>query len=286
MLQLCARILSCDERYLDTFVCLVGPKAVPFTFHTGVVYARCPAFSETLLGAEYARGLEAANGKTYALEQESAQIFWISQVWLYTKELIPPPELLGRDVDGVDVRDHRGDHVRLLEKADEGGAARKPGWNDLDLVELYLFSRKHHVDVLANLCVGTLSAENARMSRTSSAAVVHRAWTGGYWSELLRDYLVFEAEHPLREQRPSHMLDAAAALPVQYIYRIRQSMSKAAWPPKPVEPPKNGCYHIHYGAAEQERCERTPSKVICGKRYGSDIYQMFAEVVTVFVDEA
>lgn len=268
-----------------TFV--IGPQAVPFTIHAGFLVERCPAFAETCLGASCVRDTATIDGNRCVLAQESARTFWIFLVWLYTNKLVSPPEDLGCDTDGVEVRG-RVPCARLADEFLRGQA--QEGWIDEDLVDAYLFGRRHHIDALSTVAISTLAKESEGFSRTASLASVHKAFDAGHWAVLLCEYLVDEAEWRLDEQGWDQIDDMSAEalsiFPHEYISRVQRAK------PNPGSVPKSrsswreaACrYHTHHGTKEQERCSHALGKRGLQNTHTSVMYRHLEHPGTVRLD--
>ncbi|KAK4539602.1 hypothetical protein LTR36_010538 [Oleoguttula mirabilis] len=277
------RTTSYFGRYLDHVTFLVGPKAVPFTVHTGVLIERCPAFADNVLGIEVVRDRAALDGRKVLLEQEEARIFWIFLVWLYTCELVPPPEELGVGIDGVDVR------VLGLPRrfADDEDSNTTGSWNDEDLVDIYLFGRRLQIDNLTTVAISTLATENGRIVRTASIAAVRKAFGAGHWAKLMCDYLVDEAEW-YADWGKSPRTEQTRDYPDEYISRIEQASRDSSSAAKQFKSWRNApCrYHVHHGIQEQEHCSLLWSKTWPKRRYTAEIYDGLQSVGTILVGEA
>ncbi|KAK5114022.1 hypothetical protein LTR85_010328 [Meristemomyces frigidus] len=267
-------------RYLDHVIFQVGPQAVPFMVHTGVLIERCPAFAESVMGATAIGDKVAFDGRKINLPDEEARIFWIFVVWLYTEELVPPLEDLGTDTEGIEARSHEP-RLRFARKVWPGTEL----WDDEDLVDAYIFGRKHHMDSLSTLAVSTLAAENEKLQRTASLAAVCQAFGAGHWAKLLCDYLVDEADWRLVCDYCDRIEDASP-FPPEYISRVEEReltkcnapVSYNWWREAPCR------YHIHHGLKEQERCALTWAEPGPDGRYNADVYEQLKDVGIVLVD--
>lgn len=250
-----------------------------FTVHAGVLIRQCPAFAESCLGSEALKSKSACHEKDIVLGREDARIFWIFVVWLYTSELVRPPEELGEYESGVEERKHEP-VARLAEE--DMNVKEQEAWVDEDLVDLYLFSRSHHIDTLANLGLSTLAEQSEKLRRTTSLPAVQRAYDTGHWASMLRGILVEEAERRLaRTKTPAHR----AQSPPDYLSDILKSQLDGSSPAKNYTTWHSApCrYHIHHGTQEQQECAKVwqnggPS----GKR-STALYAMLDEPRTMLV---
>ena len=188
-----------------------------------------------------------------ALEGESARIFWIFTVWLYKDQLVCPPEGLGKDIEGVIEREWDVDEPRLQDIDSDDDEDDITMWVDEDLVCLYLFSRRWHVDELANLALSTLAMQNSWCGSTTGMFAVEAAFDGGHWTTLLCNFLVDEACWTWEGGAVTD--DLRRNFPKAYLDRVEEARrDEANWERAFCLDPCR--YHIHHGGEEQKRCSK------------------------------
>ncbi|KAK5743007.1 hypothetical protein LTR17_003020 [Elasticomyces elasticus] len=237
------------SRYLHPISFKIGPQAVPFMVHAGVLFARCPALAEAWLGAAVMNEMQTLAGTERGLPDEDARIFWIFMVWLYTKDLVMPPKDLGSGISGVKERDGVAVAFRLHQEDTE----ILPGtiWSDNDLVELYIFCRRHHVDALANLALSTLAVQNNHLGRTCSATAIETALNARYNATLLIKYMIDEANWNIRDTPVDD--DKWSNFNTNYAYLAKhvpehEKSKHTSFRERPCR------YHTHHGEDEQQTC--------------------------------
>ncbi|KAK3644358.1 hypothetical protein LTR56_005451 [Elasticomyces elasticus] len=236
-------------QYADAFTVRVGTPSVPFTIHTGLLARRCPAYAETLLGAQAVRKRCANQTNIPALPNESARTFWMFLVWLYTEKLIPPPVDLGKGISGVETR---GGKVisRLKVKDQKTSRYAEAIWVEEDIVDIYVFGRRSHIDSLSNLALSELALHGLQLEVTASRTAVTKAFASGHWTSLLCNYLVDEATSFQGGQTLA--LPETLHFPETYLDRIAEAKHNNSIPAPFLPDPCR--YHIHHGIGEQQLC--------------------------------
>ncbi|KAK4896378.1 hypothetical protein LTR27_005589 [Elasticomyces elasticus] len=220
-------------------------------FHAGVLFKGCPALAEAWLGAAVVDDMQTLEERERELPDEDARIFWVFMVWLYTNNLVVPSKNLGAGIDGVKERDSAAFAVRLHQ---EPGTEVLPGtllWSDDDLVELYIFCRRHHVDALGNLALSTLSVQNVQFGRTCSTTAVEAAVSAGHNAKLLFKYMIDEANWRIGDRPVDD--DKWSDFNLHYTRLTKDALehdklTHASFRERPCR------YHIHHGEDEQRLC--------------------------------
>ncbi|KAK5690537.1 hypothetical protein LTR97_012090 [Elasticomyces elasticus] len=269
-----------NSRYLYSITFKIGPQAVPFVVHAGVLFKQCPALAEAWLGAAVVNDMQTLEERERELPDEDARIFWVFMVWLYTNNLVVPSKDLGAGIDGVKERDSAAIALRLHQ---EPGKEILPGtlqWSDDDLVELYIFCRRHHVDALGNLALSTLSVQNVQFGRTCSTTAVEAAVSAGHNAELLFKYMIDEAnwrsgDTPVGDDTWNNFDQHYTRLTKAALENDK--LTYASFRERPCR------YHIHHGEDEQRLCTSLWMHKTSLSEGHPAIYEHLRETGTVFV---
>ncbi|KAK5747446.1 hypothetical protein LTR17_000087 [Elasticomyces elasticus] len=273
-----AELESC--RYLYSITFEVGPQAVPFVVHAGVLFKRCPALAEAWLGAAVVNDMQTLEERERELPDEDARIFWVFMVWLYTNNLVVPSKNLGAGIDGVKERDSAAIALRLHQKPGTEILPSTLLWSDDDLVELYIFCRRHHVDALANLALSTLSVQNVHFGRTCSTTAVEAAVSAGYNAKLLLGYMIDEAnwrigDTPINDDKWNDF-NRHYTRRIKYA-REHEKLTYTLFRERPCR------YHIHHGEDEQKTCTSLWMHKTSLSEGHPAIYEHLRETGTAFV---
>ncbi|KAK4945830.1 hypothetical protein LTR10_014921 [Elasticomyces elasticus] len=156
---------------------------------------------------------------------------------------------LGKGISGVETR---GGKVisRLKVKDQKTSKYAEAIWVEEDIVDIYVFGRRSHIDSLSNLALSELALHGLQLEVTASRTAVTKAFASGHWTSLLCNYLVDEAT--LLQGGQTLALPETLQFPETYLDRIAEAKHNNSIPAPFLADPCR--YHIHHGIGEQKSC--------------------------------
>ena len=229
------------------------------------------------------------NGKeqwSIRFRKASARTLKTFLLWLYTEELVPPPPAHA-EADGLP---KSLNNVRLVGGDDTGDS--ELDWDDLDLLDLYIFARHYSVINLVNQTVFALLSAGRRNRRTASAAMIHKAYTMLPRSDYLRSSLPLDAWTRLTENR-RQLPECTSQFPVDYISDIlrlflgeRMHCGPEGYAPQSLCTHQNCRSPYPDGAVQRGLCMSITDqrRITEAKAPEFELYKCFDSTATVFID--